>query len=82
MSLALDGPAPSALTSAERAVAQGIVRGLSNAEIARARGTSVRTVANQVASLMRRLSAQSRGQVAARLADADLGPLDGHASLR
>jgi DNA-binding NarL/FixJ family response regulator len=82
VSLALDARPFSALRSAERAVAHGIVRGLSNAEIARVRGTSVRTVANQVASLMRRLSAHSRAQIAARLANADLGSLDGHTSLR
>jgi DNA-binding NarL/FixJ family response regulator len=48
------------LTPAEAAVLQLIVEGASNAEISRARSTSVRTVANQVASLLRKLNATSR----------------------
>jgi DNA-binding NarL/FixJ family response regulator len=56
------------LTPAEIEVARAIVRGASNAEIARARGTAVRTVANQVASILRRLGAGSRSQAAAKLA--------------
>jgi DNA-binding NarL/FixJ family response regulator len=55
------------LTPAELAVARAISQGDSNAEIARARGTSIRTVANQVASILVRLGAGSRAQVAARL---------------
>lgn len=43
-----DGP-PS-LTRAEREVAESVVRGLANAEIARARGTSVCTLANHMRS--------------------------------
>jgi DNA-binding NarL/FixJ family response regulator len=37
-----------------------IARGMSNAEIARVRQTSVRTVANQVGSLLRKTGAASR----------------------
>jgi DNA-binding NarL/FixJ family response regulator len=48
------------LTSAEQAVLSHLVEGASNAAIARARSTSVRTVANQVASLLRKLGAGSR----------------------
>jgi len=67
-------PAPNGiLTSAQLDVARAIARGASNAEIARRRGTSVRTVANQVASILRRLGATSRAQVALKLALADLG---------
>jgi DNA-binding CsgD family transcriptional regulator len=51
---------PSGLTHAERAVLRRIVRGHSNAAIARARGTSERTVANQVASLLRKTGSRSR----------------------
>lgn len=62
-----DEPAPSAarpdltqLSPAERAVLAYVTRGDSNAQIAAARRTSVRTVANQVAKLLRKLGASSR----------------------
>jgi DNA-binding NarL/FixJ family response regulator len=61
------------LTPAQLDVARAIVRGASNAEIARMRGTSVRTVANQVASILVRLGATSRAQIAVKLALVDLG---------
>jgi DNA-binding NarL/FixJ family response regulator len=48
------------LTSAEEAVLRLVINGASNEEIARTRATSVRTVANQVASLLRKLQAGSR----------------------
>jgi DNA-binding NarL/FixJ family response regulator len=51
---------PSELTAAERQVLARVVRGESNAAIARARKTSVRTIANQVASLLRKTGASSR----------------------
>jgi DNA-binding NarL/FixJ family response regulator len=51
---------PDELTSAERDVLARVARGQSNAAIARARKTSVRTVANQVASLLRKTGASSR----------------------
>ena len=60
----------STLTPAEREIARAIVDGASNAEIARRRGTSLRTVANQVASILARLGASSRAQVAAKMAGA------------
>lgn len=50
----------SQLSPAERAVLAYVIRGDSNAEIAAARRTSVRTVANQVAKLLRKLGASSR----------------------
>jgi DNA-binding NarL/FixJ family response regulator len=52
--------ARASLTKAERDVLSRIVAGASNEEIARARRSSVRTVANQVASLLRKLEARSR----------------------
>lgn len=64
-------PALSALTQAERAVLDHLVSGASNAEIARARGASVRTVANQVASLLKKLSAGSRFELVRRYGRAD-----------
>ena len=51
---------PPALTSAERDVLRRVVRGESNQAIAAARNTSVRTIANQVASLLRKCGAGSR----------------------
>ena len=75
----------SALTPAEREVARAIVQGATNAEIARMRGTSVRTIANQVAMIMSRLGASSRTQIAAKLARLDLfspPPERGASSLR
>jgi DNA-binding NarL/FixJ family response regulator len=59
---------PKRLTPAERAVALGILEGRTNEEIARARGTSVRTIANQVASIFKKLEVGSRGELAARYA--------------
>jgi DNA-binding NarL/FixJ family response regulator len=48
------------ITPAEAGVLALIVRGCSNAEIAAERGVSMRTVANQVASLLKKLRAGSR----------------------
>jgi DNA-binding NarL/FixJ family response regulator len=76
VSVPLHPPTHRELTPAEVAIARGLVRGLSNAEIARVRGTSVRTVANQVASLLRRLGLDSRSHAALELGAADLTELD------
>jgi DNA-binding NarL/FixJ family response regulator len=61
--------APSAasrqLTPSERSVASWLVEGLSNAEIARLRGSRPRTVAKQVASIYRKLGVGSRAELAA-----------------
>ena len=54
------------LTEAEADVARLAVAGLSNAAIAKQRGTSLRTVANQMASILRKLDVQSRRELAAR----------------
>lgn len=48
------------LSVSEREVLAAIVRGESNADIAGARKTSVRTIANQVASILRKTGASSR----------------------
>jgi DNA-binding NarL/FixJ family response regulator len=64
-------PALETLTPSEEHVLAHLMRGMSNAAIARARETSVRTVANQVASLFRKTGARSRtelAQIAARSA--------------
>jgi DNA-binding NarL/FixJ family response regulator len=54
------------LSKAELDVLARVVRGESNAAIARARKTSVRTVANQVASLLRKTQAGSRFELIKR----------------
>jgi DNA-binding NarL/FixJ family response regulator len=56
---------PEGLTDAETSVARLIVAGLSNAEIADARGCAIRTVANQVASLLVKSGAASRYELIA-----------------
>jgi eukaryotic-like serine/threonine-protein kinase len=55
---------PDGISNAEREIVRLLRSGLSNAEIARIRGTSVRTVANQVSALMRKLGAGSRLELA------------------
>jgi DNA-binding CsgD family transcriptional regulator len=52
------------LTAAEGEVLAMVCEGLSNAEIATRRGRSVRTIANQVASILAKTGATSRRQVA------------------
>ncbi len=56
------------LTRAEHDVARRLLAGESNAAIAIARGTSARTVANQVAAVFRKLGVGSRAQLAATAA--------------
>ncbi len=59
-------PAPLAsLTDAEREVLELVGRGPSNRAIAKARGTTERTIANQVASTLRKLKVPSRRALAA-----------------
>ncbi len=55
------------LTRAEREVAADVIAGLSNVAIARRRRRSPRTVANQLASIYRKLGVGSRAELAARL---------------
>jgi DNA-binding CsgD family transcriptional regulator len=54
------------LTPAERAVARLIVEGRSDAEIAKARGVSKRTIANQIASILDKTGSRSRVEFVAR----------------
>ncbi|MFL5392258.1 MAG: response regulator transcription factor [Myxococcales bacterium] len=51
------------LTVAEADVARMMTAGLSNAAIARRRGTAVRTIANQVASIFDKLGVRSRSEL-------------------
>ena len=53
------------LTEAEREVARLVVAGLSNEGIARRRNVSLRTIANQVSSIYRKLAVRSRRELSA-----------------
>src|SRR5262245_39956481 len=55
------------LSAAEREVAALAFSGLSNADIARRRRTSARTVANQMGAIFRKLGVRSRAELARRL---------------
>jgi DNA-binding NarL/FixJ family response regulator len=64
LSYAIDEPTPPpGLSAAEQCVAMAVVRGLSNTEIARERGTSIRTVANQMHSIFTKLGVASRAEL-------------------
>lgn len=58
------------LTPSERAVVRLALDGLSNAEIARARGVAERTIANQLAMAYRKLDVGSRRELGAKLGSA------------
>jgi DNA-binding CsgD family transcriptional regulator len=55
-----------ALTACEREVMNKALRGLSNRQIALERGTSYRTVANQMARVFAKLGVASRSELFAR----------------
>ena len=56
------------LSDAEREVSLLLLAGLSNRAIAEERKTAIRTVANQIQSIYRKLDVNSRTELAARLA--------------
>lgn len=58
---------PESLTDAERQVVALLLDGRTNAAIAEERGTSVRTVANQIASIFRKAGVASRSELVTRL---------------
>jgi DNA-binding NarL/FixJ family response regulator len=55
------------LTDAERAVLAALLAGSTNADVARRRECSERTVANQVQAIYRKLGVRSRAELAVRL---------------
>ena len=65
------------LTAAEQEVVLALLAGQSNAAIARARGRSARTVANQVARVFRKLGVSSRAELVARWTASALRKEDG-----
>ena len=56
------------LTRTEHAIVDALLAGKRNADIGRERGTSPRTVANQVASIFRKLGVCSRPELIAQAA--------------
>lgn len=62
-----------ALSRGEASVARLAARGLCNAAIAARRGTSPRTVANQVARVLAKLGLRSRHALAAKVVFDDMG---------
>jgi DNA-binding NarL/FixJ family response regulator len=69
MSVPTFGSAFERLTRTERLLVQALLAGSSNCEIARRRGRSPRTIANQVASIYRKLGISSRLELAIRHAE-------------
>jgi DNA-binding CsgD family transcriptional regulator len=55
------------LSPAERLTAWYVAQGLSNEEVASRRGVALRTIANQVASILRKLAVHSRVEIAGSL---------------
>lgn len=70
----LEAPVGDQLTPAEREVLALVVTGASNAQVARKRGTSVRTVANQMSRLLAKLHAGSRYELVRRFGGANAKP--------
>lgn len=62
---------PPALSDSEQAVARALIAGHSNAEIARARGTSAKTVANQLYAMFRKLEVGTREELVTLLVDGE-----------
>jgi predicted ATPase/DNA-binding SARP family transcriptional activator/DNA-binding CsgD family transcriptional regulator len=69
-------PPPDPLTRRQREVALLIRRGLSNAQIAEALAISKNTVANHVATILRKLDLPSRSQIAVWVTERSLGDQD------
>jgi DNA-binding NarL/FixJ family response regulator len=61
-----------ALSPSERAVARALVSGASNEMVAKARSTSIRTVANQVSAILARLRVSSRADLARTLGGVEM----------
>jgi DNA-binding CsgD family transcriptional regulator len=61
----VQGVSLAGLSEAEREVVHAVVAGKSNVDIARSRGTSARTVANQLASIYAKLGISSRHELVA-----------------
>ena len=71
---------PSVLSESEQAVARALIAGSSNAEIAKARGTSIKTVANQLYAMYRKLGVSNREELVAKLVDGEPNGADPNAA--
>lgn len=60
---------PTVLSQSEQEVARALIVGYSNAEIARSRGTSTKTVANQLYAMYRKLGVGTREELVTMLVD-------------
>jgi DNA-binding CsgD family transcriptional regulator len=69
--LVLSDSALATLTPAEREIVGLVALGMTNREIARERGSAMRTVANQLASAYRKLRVGSRFELIARLRETE-----------
>jgi DNA-binding CsgD family transcriptional regulator len=67
IAMPLGAKLPASLSPAERAVAALAIAGKSNADIARARGVSRRTIENQLATAMKKLGVTSRAELSAAI---------------
>ena len=67
--VAFGGELAARLTSAERAIAEGVARGWSNARIAAERGVAPSTVAKQLQAIYEKLGVENRSRLARRIAD-------------
>jgi DNA-binding CsgD family transcriptional regulator len=54
---------PAVLSDSEKSVARALIAGYSNADIARSRGTSTKTVANQLYAMYRKLGVGTREEL-------------------
>jgi NarL family two-component system response regulator LiaR len=70
-----DNPCPSSLTSREKELAKLIIKGMTNAEIAKKLNISPATVKTHVSNILRKLDAPDRNKVAIILAHQDPGVL-------
>jgi DNA-binding CsgD family transcriptional regulator len=69
------------LSAAERAVVELLVERRTNAEIARIRSTSTRTVANQLTSVLQKLGVRGRSAILSRLIELSAASQDPHLPL-
>ncbi len=67
--LTIDGALADRLTSAERAIAEGVARGWSNARIAAERGVAPSTVAKQLQAIFDKLGLENRSRLARAVAE-------------
>jgi DNA-binding CsgD family transcriptional regulator len=67
LSMPLEPELPESLSPSERDVIKLALKGVSNAEIAEARGSALQTVANQLRSAYEKIGVNSRGELASVL---------------